>query len=56
MVLAQMYKEKRDRERRAKIHAEWEEWMRARDEARENNQPFNTPSPSERDRQLESNR
>ena len=30
-------------------HQKWEDWLKRRDEAKANNQPFNEPPPSEED-------
>ncbi len=48
---AKRYEEGRQeglREGRQEANAEWEQWMRERDNALRNNLPFNIPSPSER--------
>ena len=49
---AKRYEEGRQeglREGRQDANAEWEQWIRERDNALRNNLPFNTPSPSERE-------
>ena len=35
-------------EARRETNAEWEAWLKRRDEAREKNEPFDEPSPSQR--------
>ena len=37
------------REAGRELNAQWTEWLKRRDEARANNQPFDEPSPAERE-------
>ncbi len=62
LVLAQRYKERRNREEREagrkegreegrkEERARWEAWLKRRDEAIRNNLPFDEPNPAEGDR------
>ena len=45
MVLANLSRDKWRKER----DAEWDAWLKRRDEAQKNGQPFDEPSPSQRD-------
>ena len=48
MVLARLSRDKWLKEALEELNAEWEAWLKRRDEARENGQPFDEPSPSQR--------
>ena len=48
MVLASLLRDKWRREALEECDAEWEAWLKRRDEARENGQPFDELSPSQR--------
>ena len=41
-------KEEGRREARQEVNAEWEAWLKRRDEAQANGQPFDEPTPSQR--------
>ena len=66
MVLADMFREKRAREKqrreeeamaqgRAHVQALWESWLKRREDAERNNLPFNEPPPSLEESQNGSN-
>ena len=48
MVLASLLRDKWRREAQEELNAEWEAWLKRRDEAQKNGQPFDEPSPSQR--------
>ena len=47
MVLANLSIDKLRREARKERDAEWEAWLKRRDEAHQNDQPFDEPPPSQ---------
>jgi len=54
MVLGALYKQRIRREAIAECDREWREWLRRKAEAQRNGEPFDEPSPA--DRQEESRR
>ena len=46
-IIKKRMEEKARQEQRRETNAEWEAWLKRRDEAQANGQPFDEPSPSQ---------